>query len=103
MSKTIRIPTDKGSRIVVTINKEKYIYEAGDTVTVPDEVAALLESNEYAEYAPRKAVAQLNPKKYGKEGAPVYSDEYGNMYTDPVAALDEIHVEEHMLVIPDEE
>lgn len=43
MSKSITIPTNRGSRIVVTINGTTYTYQAGATETVPDEVAAIIE------------------------------------------------------------
>lgn len=43
MSKSITIPTNRGSRITVVINEEEYVYAAGETVTVPNEVAALIE------------------------------------------------------------
>ena len=46
MSKSITIPGAAGCRITVVLNGTKYIYTAGETATVPDEVAALLEDNE---------------------------------------------------------
>lgn len=42
MSQSITIPADRGSRITVTINGVKYVYAAGETATVPDEVAAAI-------------------------------------------------------------
>ena len=42
MSKSITIPSDRGSRITVVINGMTYVYQAGATVTVPDEVAAAI-------------------------------------------------------------
>lgn len=42
MSKSITIPSDRGSRITVVINGVTYVYQAGATVTVPDEVAAAI-------------------------------------------------------------
>ena len=42
MSKTITIPSDRGSRVIVEINGVQYIYAAGSTVTVPDAVAACI-------------------------------------------------------------
>lgn len=45
MSKSIKIP-DTLTRIEVTVNGRTYSYKGGATVTVPDEVAALLEGNE---------------------------------------------------------
>lgn len=44
MSKSIKIP-DTLTRIEVTVNGKTYVYKGGATVTVPDEVAALLERN----------------------------------------------------------
>ena len=42
MSKTIKMPTDRGSRIAVEINGEKHIYAAGVEYTVSDAVAAAI-------------------------------------------------------------
>ena len=42
MAKSIIIPADRGSRITVWINGVEYVYAAGATVTVPDEVAAAI-------------------------------------------------------------
>lgn len=42
MSRSIVIPSDRGSRITVVINGKEYVYAAGATVTVPDEVAAVI-------------------------------------------------------------
>lgn len=78
MSKTITIPDDRGSRVYVTINGRDYVYTAGETVTVPDEVAALFENNEYQDVV---------------QGRPVVAP------TD--AAMHEIRVEGHKLIIPD--
>lgn len=44
MSKTVTIPMSP-SPYVVTINNTRYEYKAGATVSVPDEVAALIEAN----------------------------------------------------------
>lgn len=105
MSKQITIPTDKGSRVYVTINNVNYVYKAGDTVTVPDEVAALFEDNAYTDLAPRRGVSPLNPMKYidGATGVPVAADEYGNLYADPNAAVSAIYVEGHKVIVPSEE
>ena len=46
MSKSVRIPSDRGNPVVVRINNVEYIYTAGSTQTVPDEVAALLEGSQ---------------------------------------------------------
>ena len=45
MSKTIVMPTDRGSRITVEINGRKYVYKAGTQYTVPDEVAAAIDES----------------------------------------------------------
>lgn len=45
MAKTVTIPSDQGNPVVVVLNGKKYIYTAGSTVSVPNEVAALLEAN----------------------------------------------------------
>lgn len=44
MAKTITIPTDLGyeNQMVLTINGKTYSYTPGDTVSVPDEAAALI-------------------------------------------------------------
>ena len=42
MSKTIKMPTDRGSRIAVEINGEKHIYAAGVEYTVSDAVSAAI-------------------------------------------------------------
>lgn len=42
MSTSITIPSDRGSRITVVINGVTYVYQAGATVTVPDEVATAI-------------------------------------------------------------
>lgn len=44
MSKTVTIPMSP-SPYVVTINNTRYEYKAGATVSVPDEVAALIAAN----------------------------------------------------------
>lgn len=43
MSKSIVIPTNRGSRITVTLNGVIYTYQAGATATVPDAVADIIE------------------------------------------------------------
>lgn len=105
MAKTITIPSDKGSRVYVTINQTNYVYKAGDTVTVPDEVAALFQDNAYSNLAPRRGVSPVNPIKYtdGVTGVPIASDEHGNLYADPTASVSAIYVEGHKLIIPSEE
>lgn len=107
MSKTITIPSDKGSRVFVTINGREYVYKAGEAVTVPDEVAALFASNAYeAVVYGRHAVAPLKaPERKGsKAGVPVLVDDEGNLYADAQAAgqaaLDMIYVDGHKAVIP---
>lgn len=105
MSKTITIPTDRGSRVYVTINNTNYVYKAGDTVSVPDEVAALFENNAYSKLSPRRGVSPLNPKKYqdGATGVPISSDEFGNLYGDPASFVSGIYVEDHTVIVPEEE
>ena len=51
MSKTVTIPSDV-TRMEIHINEEVYIYAGGSTVTVPDDVAALLEMNAENNIAP---------------------------------------------------
>lgn len=104
MSKTITIPSDRGSRVYVTINGKDYVYTAGATETVPDEVAALFESNSYQEVQHgRHAAAPLDAKRKGdKEAVPVLVDDQGRLHVPTAAALSGIHVEGHKLIIPDD-
>ena len=110
MSKSITIPTGYGNPVTVVLNGNKYTYPAGKTVTVPDEVAALFESNEGAAVIyGRRAVAPLEaPERKGSSaGVPVSTDDDGNLYVPAEgvasAALGEIYVEGHKLIIPSEE
>jgi len=110
MSKTITIPSDRGSRVFVTINGKDYVYKAGITVSVPDEVAALFEANAYeAVTGVRRATAPLEaPERKGdKIGVPILVDDEGNLYADVdeagKAILGEIYVEGHKAIIPSEE
>lgn len=110
MSKQITIPSDNGTPVIVYLNGVKYTYTAGDTVTVPDEIAALFEGNAGNGVTHgRRAVAPLEaPKrKASKPGVPVLTDDEGNMYADAggvaAAALGEIYVEGHKVIIPSEE
>lgn len=106
MSKTITIPSDRGSRVFVTINRHSYVYKAGATETVPDEVAALFESNDYAAITPRRGVSPLEPGEYialGTDTLPVGTDDAGNLYVPKASiietVLNNITVEDHTLVI----
>lgn len=98
MSKTITIPGATGCRITVVLNGTRYIYTAGETATVPDEVAALLENNagNNVIYG-RSAAAPLAPADVpydGKASAPVYADSNGNLR----ALLEDIS--DHRISIP---
>lgn len=44
MSKTVMIPSTQGNPFVCSVNNQKYSYEAGTEQTVPDEVAAIIDS-----------------------------------------------------------
>lgn len=57
MSQTITIPSDRNP-YVVEINGVKYEYKAGSSVTVPDEVAALIANN--AANAPKQDDPTVN-------------------------------------------
>jgi hypothetical protein len=46
MSREITIPTCMGNPVVVMINDIKYVYPAGETMEVPDEVATIIEMHE---------------------------------------------------------
>ena len=78
MSKTVTIPADL-SRIEITINGVQYTYKGGETVTVPDEVAALLETN--AANRPSGTRPVEDPKNAGlydgEDFIPVYTDSKG--------------------------
>lgn len=103
MSKQITIPSDKGTPVIVMLNGVKYTYTAGDTVTVPDEVAALFESNEVntVTYG-RRAVAPLEApvRKTGEGGIPIHVDDHGNLFGDPDSSIDAIYVEGHKVIVP---
>lgn len=105
MAKTITIPTGLGSRIVVVLNGVKYIYTAGETVSVPDEIAEIFENNdgEKVIYG-RRAVAPLEaPERLGnEEGAPVKTDDEGNLYVPAEGVLDAVRVSGHTLIISEE-
>ena len=58
MSKTIKIPEDRGSRVIVVINGVTYVYKAGITVTVPDEVAAAIAIGEDMKPKPGNDMSQ---------------------------------------------
>lgn len=49
MSKSVTVPTNKGNPVVVYCNGKKYIYTAGETATVPDEVAELFANSKATE------------------------------------------------------
>ncbi len=110
MSKSITIPTGYGNPVTVVLNGSKYTYPAGKTVTVPDEVAALFESNDGQAviYGRRAAAPQVAPQRKGdRAGVPVATDDGGDLYVPAEgvagAALGEIYVEGHKLIIPSEE
>ncbi len=110
MSKTVTIPSDKGNPVTVVINRRKYTYKAGTTVSVPDEVAALLEANDgNSVIYGRRATAPLEApvRKGSNAGVPVNVDDNGGLYANAediaATALEAIYVEGHKLVIPDGE
>lgn len=49
MSKSVTVPTNKGNPVIVYCNGKKYIYTAGETATVPDEVAELFANSKATE------------------------------------------------------
>ena len=49
MAKSVTVPTNKGNPVVVYCNGKKYIYTAGETATVPDEVAELFANSKATE------------------------------------------------------
>ena len=106
MSKTIKIPSGIGNPVDVVLNGIKYSYPAGSMQTVPDEVAALIESNErQAVVYGRRASAPLEAteRKGSAEGVPVQTDDEGRLYV-PAAgiahvALSDAHVEGHRLIL----
>ena len=83
MSKQITIPSDRGNPVIVVVNGRKYIYAAGSTETVPDEVAALLESNAEIKAVPdRDVFAPLSAagREDGSDVIPVYADKNGQLW-----------------------
>ena len=106
MSKTITIPDDRGSRVYVTINGRDYVYTAGETVTVTDEVAALFENNEVNGVSHgRRAVAPLEApvRQTGEGGIPIHVDDDGNLFGDGGASIQAIYVEGHKVIVPQTE
>ena len=82
MSKTITIPTGVGNPVSVVVNGRKFSYPAGTTQTVPDEVAAIFESNsmEHVSYgrragAPLSAEGPLNDNEF----LPVFATSDGRL------------------------
>ena len=111
MAKTITIPGDV-TRMEITLNGKTYVYAGGATVSVPDEVAALIAANEANlpdTFGTRPVNAPLaaENKKGSRAGVPVLTDELGNLYADSEgvakAALSKIYVDGHMAVVPDGE
>jgi len=111
MAKTIKIPDDV-TRLEVTINGKTYTYEGGATVSVPDEVAELIATNEANRPAalgtrPVNAPLAAETKKENRAGVPVLTDAQGNLYADAdgvaEAALSKIYVDGHMAVVPNGE
>jgi len=49
MSKSVTVPTNKGNPVVVYCNGKKYVYTAGETATVPDEIAELFANSKATE------------------------------------------------------
>lgn len=93
MSKTITIPADV-SRMEITINNKTYTYQGGATVTVPDEVAALIAANEA-----NKPSGVQEDVYDGEDFIPVYkrpdgtlcirmSDVFGDSGEDPIGHVD---------------
>ena len=106
MSKTIVIPTDRGSRVRVVINHKVYEYAAGTTQTVPDEVAALLsDSAAEAPVTGRRATAPLEApeRQLGPNGVPVHVADDGSLYVEKDATAYGIYVEEHKVIVPQAE
>lgn len=106
MSKTIVIPTNRGSRVRVVINHTIYEYAAGTTQTVPDEVAALLENSAAEAPTPgRRAVAPLEApeRQTGSGGVPVHVADDGSLYMNPDSTTEGIYVDGHKVVVPQTE
>lgn len=110
MSKTIKIPEGFGNPVSIMLNGRKYTYTAGSTETVPDEVAALLQSNDLNSVIyGRRATSPLEApdRKGDTAGVAAVVDDEGNIYVPAEgiakAALSEIYVEGHKLIIPSEE
>lgn len=81
MSKTVTIPSDV-TRMEIIINEKTWTFAGGATVTVPDEVAALIATNAANKPKGKRPVyAPLeNTGLYqGDDYIPVYTDEDGTM------------------------
>ena len=105
MAKTIKIPEDRGNPVKVVINHKVYQYTAGTTQSVPDEVAALLENSQAeAPVTGRRATAPLEAPVRDAEqnGTPVRVDDNGNLYVERPATTYGIYVDEHKVVVPEE-
>ena len=81
--KTVKIQ-ENVTRLEVTINSKTYVYKGGTTVSVPDEVAALLSAN--AAEAPSGVRATSEAKNAGllpageEPPVPIYTDQQGNLF-----------------------
>lgn len=81
MAKTVTIPADV-SRMEITINNKTYVYQGGATVSVPNEVAALIENN-----AANKP-GGTRPASEPLNAAGLYAgDDYIAVYTRPDGTL----------------
>ena len=106
MSTTITIPRDKGNPVVVVLNGKKYTYAAGETVSVPDDVAALLAANnQEAVIYGRRATSPIEAaQRTGNSGGvPAMVDDQGTIYVPESSTTDGIYVEGHKLIIPSTE
>ncbi len=74
MSKTITIPTDLGyeNSMTVYINGKSYTYTPGDTVQVPDEVAALISDMERQQEKDQKAASGQPDWNENDQNSPAY-------------------------------
>lgn len=81
MAKTVTIPS-YASWLHVLINGKLYTFKGGQTVSVPDEVAALLAANEQEAPAGERPVSEplQNAGLYeDSDFIPVYTDKNGNL------------------------
>ncbi|MBR5093884.1 MAG: hypothetical protein IK095_02195 [Oscillospiraceae bacterium] len=82
MAKKVKIPGNV-TRLEIVINGVSYVYKGGQTVSVPDEVADLLENNSLNAPSGTRVTGEVKNGGLVPEGfeeqVPVYTDAQGNL------------------------